>query len=115
MKDSSIKRELSHLVITQPGDGHDINEQAFLAKLEAMPLLNKVQKALRKAPVIPFVSFAHAVSELTQKGELTSAEADILLAYDDKRKLAVRVDEYTFDLELIDATQESHKVAVDAA
>jgi len=115
MKDSSIKRELSHLVITQPGDGNDINEQAFLAKLEAMPLLSKVQKALRKAPVIPFVSFAHAVSELTQKGELTSAEADILLAYDDKRKLAVRVDEYTFDLELINATQESHKVAVDAA
>lgn len=98
MQDSSIKAQLTHLVVTHPGDGNDINEQAFKAKHAAMPLLSKVQQALRDTPVVPFISFEHAVGKLLEQGELKQAEVDILLAYDEKRKLAIRVDEFTFDM-----------------
>ncbi|WP_026377223.1 acyl-CoA dehydrogenase [Aestuariibacter salexigens] len=105
MQDNSIKAQLTHLVRTLPGDGNDINEQAFKAKHAAMTLLNKVQKALRKEPVVPFVSFANAVNKLLEKGELSTSEAKILIDYDDKRKLAVRVDEFDFDLNLLPAEE----------
>jgi alkylation response protein AidB-like acyl-CoA dehydrogenase len=111
LKDSSIKKELTHLVVTCPGDGNDINEQAFLAKHAVMPLLKKVRKALRSSPVIPFVSFEHAVKQLEIAKELTSEDVAALLSYNEKRKLAVRVDEFTFELELIDVNGE--KVVVD--
>jgi hypothetical protein len=101
LQDTSIKAQLTHLVVTEPGDGNDINEQAFKAKHAVMPLLSKVQKALRKEPVIPFVSFEHAVNKLLEKGEITAAEHTDLLSYDAKRKLSVRVDEFDFDLNLL--------------
>ena len=102
LQDNSIKDQLTHLVTTEPGDGNDINEQAFKAKHAVMPILGKVQKALRKSPVVPFVSFENAVNKLLEKGEITAAEHADLLSYDAKRKLAVRVDEFDFDLNLID-------------
>jgi alkylation response protein AidB-like acyl-CoA dehydrogenase len=103
MQDSSIKAQLTHAVHVVKGDGNDINEQAFKAKHAAMPLLSKVQKALRKAPIVPFISFENAVTKLHEKGDLTEAEKSILLAYNEKRKLSVRVDEFTFDMEVIPA------------
>ncbi|MFW8590392.1 acyl-CoA dehydrogenase [Glaciecola sp. 2405UD65-10] len=101
MQDSSIKAQLTHAVVVTPGDGNDINEQAFKAKHAAMPLLSKVQKALRKSPVIPFLSFENAVNKLQESGQLTDAEKATLLEYNEKRKLAVRVDEFTFDMEIV--------------
>lgn len=101
LQDTSIKNQLTHLVRTVEGDGNDINEQAFKAKHAAMPLLNKVQKALRKAPVIPFISFENAVNKLHEIGELNDADQSTLLAYNEKRMLSVRVDEFTFDMEII--------------
>ena len=101
MQDNSIKRQLTSLVISTPGDGNDINEQAFKAKHAVMPILSKVQKALRKEPVIPFLSFENAVNKLHEKGQVNDEELAKLLDYDAKRKLAVRVDEYDFDLNLL--------------
>ncbi|MGB3726097.1 MAG: acyl-CoA dehydrogenase [Glaciecola sp.] len=101
LQDSSIKAQLTHSVVTIPGDGNDINEQAFKAKHAAMPLLSKVQKALRKSPVVPFLSFENAVNKLHESGQLSDAERTTLLDYNEKRKLAVRVDEFTFDMELV--------------
>ncbi|WP_018983142.1 acyl-CoA dehydrogenase [Salinimonas chungwhensis] len=101
MQDSSIKAQLTHLVRTLPGDGNDINEQAFKAKHAVAHLLSKVQKALRKEPVVPFVSFENALNKLQEKGVINAAEAEQLHDYNEKRKLAVRVDEFTFDLELL--------------
>jgi len=114
MQDSSIKAQLTHLVKSIPGDGNDINEQAFKAKHAAMPLLSKVQKALRNTPVIPFISFEHAVNTLHKAGDLTDQEKATLLSYDEKRKLAVRVDEFTFDMVDVNTLQEPTKDA-DAA
>jgi len=102
MQDNSIKDQLTRAVVTTPGDGNDINEQAFKAKHAAMPLLSKVQKALRKSPVVPFLSFENAVCKLHEGGQLSDAEKTTLLDYNEKRKLAVRVDEFTFDMELVD-------------
>jgi alkylation response protein AidB-like acyl-CoA dehydrogenase len=114
MQDTSIKQELTHLVQVIPGDGNDINEQAFLAKHAAMPLLKKIQKALRNNPVVPYVSFENIVNTLVEKGELSNEEATTALVYNEKRKLAVRVDEYDFDLNLLDANQQDQTQATAA-
>ena len=87
------------------GDGNDINEQAFKAKHAVAHLLGKVQKALRKEPVVPFISFEHALNKLQEKGVINAEEAAQLHDYNEKRQLAVRVDEYTFDMELLPATE----------
>lgn len=115
LQDSSIKAQLTHLVTVVAGDGNSINEEAFKAKHAAMPLLSKVQKALRKAPVVPFLSFENAVNKLHEAGSLTEQEVDTLLAYNEKRKLSVRVDEFTFDMELIDANGDKVVEEVKAA
>lgn len=99
--DSSIKAQLTALVAVTEGDGNHINEQAFLAKHKVLPLLGRVRKALKAKPVVPFVSFEHAVNELVERGELTTIDQAALLDYDAKRKLAVRVDEFDFDLQLL--------------
>ncbi|MBU3005498.1 acyl-CoA dehydrogenase [Paraglaciecola arctica] len=106
MQDTSIKAQLTHLVKVIPGDGNDINEQAFKAKHAVMPQLKKIQKALRKTPVVPYVSFENAVAKLQQAGELTAQEVALVIEYNDKRKLAIRVDEFTFDMDLLDENLE---------
>ena len=106
MAQSSIMEELTHLVRVIPGDANDINQQAFAAKHAVMPLLKTIQKALRKNPVVPFISFEHAVTKMHEKGELNADDLALILDYNEKRKLAIRVDEYTFDLELLDTNQQ---------
>ncbi|MGJ8680285.1 acyl-CoA dehydrogenase [Paraglaciecola sp.] len=106
MQPSSIMAELTHLVKPVKGDGNDINNQAFLAKHKVMPQLKKIQKALRNTPVVPYISFEHAVGKLQEAGVITNEDVALVIDYNDKRKLAVRVDEFTFDLELLDANQE---------
>lgn len=103
MQDTSIKAQLTACVFTAPGDGNDINEQAFKAKHAVMPLLSRVQKALRKSPIVPFLSFENAVNKLHEKGQVTDAEKASLLEYNEKRKLSVRVDEFTFDMQIVPA------------
>lgn len=106
MQPSTTMAELTHLVKPVAQDGNDINHQAFVAKHKVMPQLKKIQKTLRKTPVVPFISFEHAVGKLHEAGELTSEEMSQVLDYNNKRKTAVRVDEYTFDLDLIDENQQ---------
>ena len=55
--------------------------------------------------MVPFISFEHALNKLQEKGVINAEEAAKLHDYNEKRKLAVRVDEYTFDLELLPASQ----------
>jgi acyl-CoA dehydrogenase len=61
---------------------------------------------LRKTPVVPYVSFEHAVGKLQEAGLITAQEVALVIEYNDKRKLAIRVDEFTFDLELLDSNLE---------
>ncbi|MFT7216939.1 MAG: alkylation response protein AidB-like acyl-CoA dehydrogenase [Paraglaciecola sp.] len=106
MAQSSIMSELTHLVKVIPGDGNDINQQAFTAKHAVLPLLKTIRKSLRKNPLVPFISFEHAVTKMHAKGELNADDLALILDYNEKRKLAIRVDEYTFDLELLDTQQQ---------
>ncbi|AXR07373.1 acyl-CoA dehydrogenase [Salinimonas sediminis] len=105
MQDTSVKAQLTHLVRPVVGDGNYINEQAFKAKHAVAHLLGRVQKALRKEPVVPYISFENALNKLQEKGIISAAEASSLHDYNEKRKLAVRVDEFTFDLELLTPEQ----------
>ena len=115
MQDNSIKAQLTHLVRPVAGDGNDINEQAFKAKHAVAHLLSKVQKALRKEPVIPFLSFENALNKLQERGVVTAQEAEMLHDYNDKRKLAVRVDEFNFDLEPLSQEKSDSSAKKDAA
>ncbi|MCC2614680.1 acyl-CoA dehydrogenase [Aestuariibacter halophilus] len=115
MQDNATKAQLTHLVRAIPGDGNDINEQAFKAKHAALPLLKKIQKALRANPVVPQVSFEHVVDTLLAQGHLSAEEAALAHDYNDKRKRAVRVDEYTFDLELLSEDQSTNSVEQQSA
>ncbi|OFC70579.1 acyl-CoA dehydrogenase [Alteromonas confluentis] len=115
MQDDSIKAQLTHLVRIVPGDGNDINEQAFKAKHAVAHLLGKVQKALRKEPVVPFLSFENALNKLLERGVINAQEAEALHDYNEKRKLAVRVDEFDFDLEPLAETGETETADRDAA
>lgn len=105
MKDCAFRNEITHLVATKPGDGFDINYQAFVAKHAVMPVLRKIQKGLRAQPVAPGSNFASIVEEMQKRGIVSQSEAEAVMDYDAKRKVAVRVDEYDFDLQLLTAEQ----------
>ena len=59
--------------------------------------------------MVPFLSFENALNKLQERGVVTAEEARDLHDYNEKRKLAVRVDEFTFDLELISAEAPSQE------
>mgnify|MGYP000176045972 CR=1 FL=1 len=48
------------------------------------------------------VSFEYAIGEMLKADHINAEEHAALLDYNNKRKLSVRVDEFTFDLELVD-------------
>lgn len=102
MQQTSIKRQLTSLIKVQAGDGNDINQQAFEAKHAVLPILKKIQKALRANPIVPAPSFEYVVGQLQARNELSADEVAKVLDYNTKRKVAVRVDEFDFDMNLID-------------
>jgi hypothetical protein len=101
LQDNAFRHQMTHLVPTNPGDGYDINYQAFIAKHSVMPILRKIQKGLRAQKVAPGSDFTAIVAEMVKRGVVNQTEADAVMDYDAKRKVAVRVDEYDFDLQLI--------------
>lgn len=102
MQQTSIKAQLTHAVNVVEGDGNDINQQAFEAKHAVMPVLKKIQKALRANPVVPSLSFEHVVKSLHAQNLISQDEVEKVLDYNQKRLKAIRVDEYDFDLNLLD-------------
>ncbi len=114
LQNTEFKNQITHLVQVTAGDGFDINYQAFVAKHNVMPTLRKIQKSLRANRLEPTYNFAQIVAALVERGDLSQSEADAVLDYNDKRQVAVRVDEYDFDLNLIDENAEEplqHKPA----
>lgn len=103
MQQTSIKRQLTHAVRVLPGDGNDINQQAFEAKHAVLPILKKIQKLMRSNPVVPSLNFANIVSKLAEQNLLSDDEVAKVMDYNTKRERAIRVDEYDFDLNLLDA------------
>ncbi|MDP4984254.1 acyl-CoA dehydrogenase [Pseudoalteromonas tunicata] len=108
--DTSFKKKLTHLVRSVPGDGHYINEQAYLAKLACLDLLKKVKQALRSKQIKAGVRFAETLENALNAKVVTAEEYKQLIDYNLKRERAIRVDEYDYDLELV-AAQSELKVA----
>lgn len=105
IQNNEFRQQMSHLVVSVAGDGYDINTQAFEAKHKILPLLGKIQKLLRKQPAAPGTLFHDALAVLKDRGDITQTEFDAVLDYDIKRAVAVRVDEYDFDLNLLTEEQ----------
>ncbi|MXR70415.1 acyl-CoA dehydrogenase [Shewanella sp. JBTF-M18] len=98
---TQIKRQLTHLVKPVPGDGNDINQQAYLAKIACLPLLAKVKKGLKQGYFKSGVRFAETLDRARGAKIITEGEHKQLLDYNLKRERAIRVDEFDFDMQLI--------------
>ncbi len=108
--DNAIKARLTHLVKPMPGDGHDINEQAYKAKMACLDLLARVRKALKKREVKPGVRFSDTLKNAFDANVISEEEFKKLSDYNLKRERAIRVDEFDFDLNLL-TEQATLKVA----
>ncbi|GGI82404.1 acyl-CoA dehydrogenase [Shewanella hanedai] len=98
---TEFKRNLTHLIKPVPGDGNDINEQAYLAKMNCLPLLAKVKKALRKRQFKAGTRFSITLDAALEAKVIEPSEHKQLQDYNLKRERAIRVDEFDFDMNLI--------------
>ncbi len=108
LKDDSAKKTLTSLVSMIGRDGFTVLEDAYKAKLDVLPLLDKMKAATRKGQISKQLRFSQLVDVALEAGVITAEEKVKLTSYDAKRQLAIAVDEYTFDLELltnIDSTE----------
>ncbi|WP_028773958.1 acyl-CoA dehydrogenase [Shewanella waksmanii] len=96
--DTQFKRHLTHLVQPVAGDGNDINEQAYHAKLACLPLLAKVKKSLRRGDFKGGAHFAVTLENALAAKIINQDEFKQLMDYNSKRLRAIRVDEFDFDL-----------------
>ncbi|MEM5551624.1 acyl-CoA dehydrogenase [Pseudoalteromonas neustonica] len=100
--DTAFKKQITHLVKPVEGDGHHINEQAYKAKMGCLDLLAKVKKALRAKAIKPGIRFALTLDNALVANVITEEEYAKLIDYNKKRERAIRVDEFDFDMNLLD-------------
>lgn len=100
--DTAFKKQITHLVKPIEGDGHYINEQAYKAKMGCLDLLAKVKKALRAKTIKPGIRFALTLDNALVANVITEEEYAKLIDYNKKRERAIRVDEFDFDMNLLD-------------
>ena len=100
--DTAFKAQITHLVKPIEGDGHHINEQAYKAKMACLDLLEKVKKALRAKTIKPGVRFAETLDNALVASVINEEEYAKLIDYNKKREKAIRVDEFDFDMNLLD-------------
>ncbi|URQ88174.1 acyl-CoA dehydrogenase [Pseudoalteromonas sp. SCSIO 43088] len=100
--DTAFKAQITHLVKPIEGDGHYINEQAYKAKMACLDLLKKVKKALRAKTIKPGVRFAETLDNALVASVINEEEYAKLIDYNKKREKAIRVDEFDFDMNLLD-------------
>jgi len=98
---TDFKKHLTHLVKPIAGDGNDINEQAYLAKIGCLPLLAKVKKAIRARKVKPGIKFSLTLDAALEAKIIDEGEHKLLQDYNLKRERAIRVDEFDFDMNLV--------------
>ena len=106
LKDNAAKKELTSLVRMIGRDGFTVLEDAYKAKLEVLPLLTSLKKAVRAGTIKKQLTFSELVDVAAEASVINADQQSQLMDYDAKRKLAIAVDEYTFDLELITSIDE---------
>lgn len=99
---TGFKRQLTHLVKPVVGDGNDINEQAYLAKIACLPLLAKVKRGLKQRAFRPGVKFTLTLDAALEAKAITVGEYKQLQDYNLKRERAIRVDEFDFNMNPVD-------------
>ena len=99
---TGFKRQLTHLIKPVAGDGNYINEQAYLAKIACLPLLAKVKKGLKQRVFKSGVRFALTLDAALEAKVISSGEHKQLQDYNLKRERAIRVDEFDFNMNLVD-------------
>lgn len=99
---TGFKRQLTHLIKPVAGDGNYINEQAYLAKIACLPLLAKVKKGLKQRAFKSGVRFALTLDAALEAKVISSGEHKQLQDYNLKRERAIRVDEFDFNMNLVD-------------
>ncbi|MGO2477333.1 MAG: acyl-CoA dehydrogenase [Pseudoalteromonas sp.] len=100
--DTAFKAQITHLVQPVEGDGHYINEQAYKAKMASLGELAKVKKALRAKTIKSGIRFNITLDNALAANVITDAEHAQLIDYNIKREKAIRVDEFDFDMNLLD-------------
>lgn len=100
--DTAFKAQITHLVKPVKGDGHYINEQAYKAKMASLGELAKVKKALRAKTIKAGIRFSITLDNALAANVITAAEHTQLIDYNTKREKAIRVDEFDFDMNLLD-------------
>ena len=100
--DTAFKAQITHLVKPIEGDGHHINEQAYKAKMGSPELLAKVKKALRAKTFKPGTRFSITLENALAAKVINDAEFVQLSDYNKKREKAIRVDEFDFDMNILD-------------
>lgn len=100
--DTAFKAQITHLVKPIEGDGHHINEQAYKAKMASLELLAKVKKALRAKTFKPGTRFSITLENALAAKVINDAEFVQLSDYNKKREKAIRVDEFDFDMNILD-------------
>lgn len=102
LKNNGAKAELTHLVNVQKGDGFSELQDAYEAKLAVMPFLKKLQGLIRDGKVKKQLTFSDLV-EVAYEGEhISETEQTALIDYNSKRRIAIHVDEYDNDMNLLD-------------
>ncbi|MEW6995884.1 acyl-CoA dehydrogenase [Colwelliaceae bacterium MEBiC 14330] len=100
--DTAFKKQITHLVKPVVGDGHHINEQAYQAKMACLSLLSKVKKAIRSKTIKAGERFVITLDNALAAKVITKQEHAKLVDYNVKRERAIRVDEFDFDMNLLD-------------
>ena len=105
MKNNGAKSELTHLVNVQPGDGYSELQDAYEAKLAVMPLLKKLQGLVRGGQVSKQLTFGDLVDVAFTGSHISEDEKAKLVDYNIKRRIAIDVDEYDIDMNLLDMSK----------
>ena len=99
LKNNGAKAELTHLVYTS--EGFSELQDAYEAKLAVMPLLKKLQGLLRNGSVEKQLTFGDLVTVAFEGGHISESEQVALNEYNAKRRIAIDVDEYDNDMNLL--------------
>ena len=110
LRNDGAKEELTHLVSMKGRDGFSVLSEAYKAKLDVLPLLDKLKLGVRQGKIKKQLTFAELIESAHAASVITDEQLAKLTDYDAKRKLAIAVDEYTFDLELITGLDEQEPV-----
>ena len=98
---TAFKKNLTHLIKPVIGDGNYINEQAYLAKMDCLPLLAKIKKGLKTRQFKSGTRFSITLDNALEAKVVSDSEHKQLLDYNLKRERAIRVDEFDFNMNLI--------------